>query len=214
MSTSMSLGQELVTLLAAINNLPASSKSGHRDAKYLTPGLTKGNDPKPVFPGREHVFQKLASQPADKFTKLMAYGHGKHGLILAQAWAAQYATVVTSMERDLVQLRVQSLLKLITNCIAVIGPNTNNDNLSSATDDKADKSADGDDEMIFYSAKARSTIQLQRNHLSFLFRKFPSILAARLHRELEIQGKTEFVFSLVVKASYLSPSNWIPDREY
>jgi hypothetical protein len=53
MTAPTSLDQDLMTLLAAINNLPASSKSGCCDgdlSKYLTPGLTKVNDPKPVFP--------------------------------------------------------------------------------------------------------------------------------------------------------------------
>ncbi|KAF7354492.1 hypothetical protein MVEN_01138500 [Mycena venus] len=94
----------------------------------------------------ERVFQKLPGQPDNKLTNLVAYGRGKHGLILAHAWAAHYATVVTPAERDLIQLRVQSLLKLITNSIPVISLTAGSDNFGSAADDKGNESVDGDDE--------------------------------------------------------------------
>ncbi|KAJ7679850.1 hypothetical protein B0H17DRAFT_1206356 [Mycena rosella] len=129
MSASTSLDEDLQTLLTAINNLSPSSRSGRRDdplGKYLPPGLTKGNDPKPAFPthkdstyvafNREwgRVFQRQPGDPDDKLQKLVSHGRGKHGLILAHAWANHYATAVKPDERMMVQLRVQTLINLIT----------------------------------------------------------------------------------------------------
>ncbi|KAJ7125960.1 hypothetical protein C8R44DRAFT_874357 [Mycena epipterygia] len=108
MSASTSLEEDLKTLLTAINNLPPSSQSGRRDdplGKYLTPGLTKGDDPKPVFPSHtdgayvafnrewERVFQKRPGDPDDKLQKLVSHGRGKHGLILAHATGVIDSTV-------------------------------------------------------------------------------------------------------------------------
>jgi hypothetical protein len=130
MAAQPSIEEDLKALEAAINNLPTSHRSGSRKGplgKYLTPGQSKGDDPKPVFPaakdgayqafneGWEHVFQKLPSDPDDKLTRLVSHGRGKHGLILAHAWADHYATIAKPDERHLIQLRVQSLLNLITN---------------------------------------------------------------------------------------------------
>ncbi|KAJ7025223.1 hypothetical protein C8F04DRAFT_1400747 [Mycena alexandri] len=128
-----SLDEDLASLLAAINNLPASFRSGRRNdplGKNLTPGLTKGNDPKPVFPVDkqngayycfnnlwENVFQKRPEDDPDKLEKVVSNGRGKHGLILAHAWATHYGSVVRPDERGLVQLRVQNLLRLIDKTI-------------------------------------------------------------------------------------------------
>ncbi|KAJ7816424.1 hypothetical protein B0H14DRAFT_2602686 [Mycena olivaceomarginata] len=102
MAASPSIEEDLETLLTAIKNLPASAQSGHRSAplgKYLTPGLTKSNNPEPTFPSHkdgayfvfnhqwEHVFQKQPGDPDDKLQKLVSSGRGMHGLILAHAWA-------------------------------------------------------------------------------------------------------------------------------
>ncbi|KAJ6580783.1 hypothetical protein B0H19DRAFT_1251081 [Mycena capillaripes] len=99
--------------------------SGRRDdplRKYLTPGLTKGDNPKPAFPSHkdgayfvfnqewERVFQKQPGDPDDKLQKLVSHGRGKHGLILAHGWAEHYAAVAEPDERNLIQLRVQTLL--------------------------------------------------------------------------------------------------------
>jgi hypothetical protein len=129
MAASTLIDKDLETLLTAIRNLPASAQSGRRNdplGKYLTPGQTKGDNPRPVFPSHkdgayfvfnhewEHVFQKQPGDPDDKLQKLVSHGRGKHGLILAHAWARHYATVAKPDERDLIQLRVQTLLNLIT----------------------------------------------------------------------------------------------------
>ncbi|KAJ7836133.1 hypothetical protein B0H14DRAFT_3705468 [Mycena olivaceomarginata] len=56
MAASPSIEEDLETLLTAIKNLPASAQSGcHSDplGKYLTPGLTKGNNPEPAFPSHK-----------------------------------------------------------------------------------------------------------------------------------------------------------------
>ena len=123
-----SIAKDLETLHTAIKNLPASAQFGRRDnplVQYLTPGLTKCDNPKPIFPTHKdgdyfifnqqwmRVFQKKPGDPADKLEKLVSCGRGKHGLILAYGWAAHYATVVSPVERDLIQLRIQTLLKLI-----------------------------------------------------------------------------------------------------
>ncbi|KAJ7357972.1 hypothetical protein DFH08DRAFT_437576 [Mycena albidolilacea] len=141
MAASTSIDKDLETLLTAIQNLPASAQSGRRNdplGKYLTPGQTKGNNPRSVFPSHkdgayfvfnhewEHVFQKQPGDPDDKLQKLVSHGHGKHGLILAHAWARHYATVAKPDERDRIQLRVQTLLNLITESIGTIGPNVIN----------------------------------------------------------------------------------------
>jgi hypothetical protein len=122
-----SLQEDLDKFLAAINSLPPSCLTGRRDgplAKYLSPGLTKDADPKPTFPcysdGQyftfnsqwENVFQKKPGDPPDKMRTLMS--RGKHGLILAHAWAAHYARVVEANERELIQIRVQAVLTQIT----------------------------------------------------------------------------------------------------
>jgi hypothetical protein len=85
MAAPPSLEEDLKALEAAINNLPASYRSGSRKgplAKYLTPGQSKGDDPTPVFPAAkdgayqvfnerwEHVFQKLPGDPDDKLIRL------------------------------------------------------------------------------------------------------------------------------------------------
>ncbi|KAJ7858209.1 hypothetical protein B0H14DRAFT_2577829 [Mycena olivaceomarginata] len=129
MAASPSIEEDLETLLTAIKNLPASAQSGCRSdplGKYLTPGLTKSNNPKPAFPSHkdgayfvfnhqwEHVFQKQPGDPDDKLQKLMSSGCRMHGLILAHAWAKCYATVAKPDERNLIQLQVQTLLNLIT----------------------------------------------------------------------------------------------------
>ncbi|KAJ6505371.1 hypothetical protein C8R45DRAFT_1070103 [Mycena sanguinolenta] len=79
-----SIAKDLETLHTAIKNLPASTQSGQRDnplAQYLTSGLTKGDNPKPIFPTHkdgdyfifnqqwERVFQKKPGNPADKLEK-------------------------------------------------------------------------------------------------------------------------------------------------
>jgi hypothetical protein len=124
----LSLAEDLDTLLTAIKNLPAAAQSGRRHdpaGKHLTPGLTKGDNPEPAFPSHkdgpyavfneqwERVFQRQPGDPADKLEKLVSHGRGKHGLILAHAWATHYATVVKPDEKILIQLRVQTLLNLI-----------------------------------------------------------------------------------------------------
>ncbi|KAJ7205442.1 hypothetical protein GGX14DRAFT_397580 [Mycena pura] len=133
------LDGDLKALLTAIEGLPPSFQSGRRSdplGTYLTPGLSDDGDPKPVFPvdedglygtfntAWERVFQKCPSDADDKLKKLVHHGRGKHGLILAHAWAEHYATVVTSDERALIQLRAQTLLALIR---ANIGPTVNGD---------------------------------------------------------------------------------------
>ncbi|KAJ7312785.1 hypothetical protein DFH08DRAFT_821949 [Mycena albidolilacea] len=128
--------EDLEALLTAIKNLPAAAQSRRRHdpaGKYLTPGLTKGDNPEPTFPSHkdgpyavfneqwECVFQ-LQRQPGDpdnKLEKLVSHGRGKHGLILAHAWATHYATVVKLDEEILIQLRVKTLLNLITKSIFV-----------------------------------------------------------------------------------------------
>ncbi|KAK7045126.1 reverse transcriptase-RNase H-integrase [Favolaschia claudopus] len=128
MAAPPSLEDDLETLRQAVDNLPQAYLSGRRDglvAKHLTPGISKGNDPKPVFPSIkkdayavfnlhwERVFQRLPGDPTNKFSDLVLYGRGSKGLILAHAWAAHYASIAKGGERDLIQLRVQSLLTLI-----------------------------------------------------------------------------------------------------
>jgi hypothetical protein len=108
MTASTSIDKDLETLLTAIKNLPAFAQSGRRDdplGKYLTPGLTKGDNPKPACPSHkdgayfafnqewERAFQKKPGDPDDKLQKLVSHGRGKHSLILAHAWAEHYATV-------------------------------------------------------------------------------------------------------------------------
>ncbi|KAJ7880694.1 hypothetical protein B0H13DRAFT_2345492 [Mycena leptocephala] len=66
--------------------------------------------------------EKLPGDPDDKLTRLVSNGRGKHGLILAHAWAEHYATIAKPDERHLIQLRVQSLLNLITNSVRAIDP--------------------------------------------------------------------------------------------
>ncbi|KAJ7208957.1 hypothetical protein GGX14DRAFT_395584 [Mycena pura] len=136
------LDGDLKALLTAIEGLPPSFQSGRRSdplGTYLTPGLSDDGDPKPVFPvdedglygtfntAWERVFQKCPSDADDKLKKLVHHGRGKHGLILAHAWAEHYATVVTSDERALIQLRAQTLLALIR---ANIGPTVNGGKIS------------------------------------------------------------------------------------
>ena len=101
------LDGDLKALLTAIEGLPPSFQSGRRSdplGTYLTPGLSDDGDPKPVFPvdedgpygtfntAWERVFQKCPSDADDKLKKLVHHGRGKHGLILAHAWAEHYAT--------------------------------------------------------------------------------------------------------------------------
>jgi hypothetical protein len=129
MAASPLIEEDLETLLTAIKNLPASAQSVRRSdplGKYLTPGLTKGNNPESAFPSHkdgayfvfnhqwECVFQKQPGDPDDKLQKLVSRGRGMHGLILAHAWAKHYATVAKPDEKNLIQLRVQTLLNLIT----------------------------------------------------------------------------------------------------
>ncbi|KAJ7214968.1 hypothetical protein GGX14DRAFT_392236 [Mycena pura] len=136
------LDGDLKALLTAIEGLPPSFQSGRRSdplGTYLTPGLSDDGDPKPVFPvdedglygtfntAWERVFQKCPSDADDKLKKLVHHGRGKHGLILAHAGAEHYATVVTSDERALIQLRAQTLLALIR---ANIGPTVNGGKIS------------------------------------------------------------------------------------
>ncbi|KAF7346736.1 Reverse transcriptase-RNase H-integrase [Mycena sanguinolenta] len=160
MATSTSIDEDLETLHTAIKNLPASAQSGRHDnplAKFLTPGLTKGDDPKPDFPTHkdgaylifnqqwEHVFQKKPGDPDNKLENLVSRGRGKHGLILAHAWAAHYTTVVEPGERELIQLRVQTLLNLITTFTNTIGSTAVNENSESAEEQEhnsADEIAD------------------------------------------------------------------------
>ncbi|KAJ7859610.1 hypothetical protein B0H14DRAFT_2577042 [Mycena olivaceomarginata] len=128
MTASTSIDKDLETLLTAIKNLPTFAQSGRRDdplGKYLTPGLTKGNNPKPACPSHkdgayfafnqewERAFQKQPGDPDDKLQKPVSHGRGKHGLILAHACAEHYATVAKPDERNLIQLRVQTLRNLL-----------------------------------------------------------------------------------------------------
>ncbi|KAJ7491842.1 hypothetical protein B0H11DRAFT_2008061 [Mycena galericulata] len=128
------LDVDLKTLLNAIKSLPDSTQNGRRDGplgKHLTPDLTKDDNPQPVFPTHEdgpyyvfnmrweRVFQKQPGDPDNKLEKLVSHGRGKHGLLLAHAWAEHYAGVVKSDERDLIQLRVQTLLSFITKTVNV-----------------------------------------------------------------------------------------------
>ncbi|KAJ7698156.1 hypothetical protein B0H16DRAFT_1837813 [Mycena metata] len=132
----MSLDQDLEKLRAAIDGLPPSCHSGRRDgplAEYLMPKLssTTEENPQLVFPTSsdgpystfikqwERVFQKKPTDPSDKLQRPMC--RGKHGLILAYSWAAHYATVVGPDERDLVLMRVQQLLRIITDEVPVVG---------------------------------------------------------------------------------------------
>ncbi|KAJ7676361.1 hypothetical protein B0H17DRAFT_1238116 [Mycena rosella] len=96
------MDESLGRLRAAIDGLPASIRTGRRDGplvKYLTPALSKDDEPQPVFPS--HKDGPLVSR-------------GKHGLILAYTWAAHYAPLVAPDELFLVELRIQTLLALIT----------------------------------------------------------------------------------------------------
>ncbi|KAF7348260.1 Reverse transcriptase-RNase H-integrase [Mycena sanguinolenta] len=126
-SSGASLEEDLKELMASIDKLPASCLTGRRDgplATYLTPGIsTSDKDPKPIFPSSsegvyhsfnkewERVFQIRPNNPAEKVASLVC--RGKHGLILAHAWAEHYAPRVNESERVLVQLRVQRLIALI-----------------------------------------------------------------------------------------------------
>ncbi|KAF7370112.1 Reverse transcriptase-RNase H-integrase [Mycena sanguinolenta] len=126
-SSGTSLEEDLKELMASIDKLPASCLTGRRDgplATYLTPGIsTSDKDPKPIFPSSsegayhsfnkewERVFQLRPNNPAEKVASLVC--RGKHGLILAHAWAEHYAPRVNESERVLVQLRVQRLIALI-----------------------------------------------------------------------------------------------------
>ncbi|KAJ7868101.1 hypothetical protein B0H14DRAFT_3441495 [Mycena olivaceomarginata] len=87
---------DLAALLTAINNLPGSYQIARQ---------------------WEHVFQKLPTDPDDELTTLVRRGRGRNGLILAHDWAAHYATVVTAGEKNLIQLRVQTLLRLIAETV-------------------------------------------------------------------------------------------------
>ncbi|KAJ7473040.1 hypothetical protein B0H11DRAFT_2037125 [Mycena galericulata] len=112
------LDVDLKTLLNAIKSLPDSTQNGRRDGplgKHLTLDLTKDDNPQPVFPTHEdgpyyvfnmrweRVFQKQPGDPDNKLEKL----------------AEHYAGVVKSDERDLIQLRVQTLLSFITKTVNV-----------------------------------------------------------------------------------------------
>jgi hypothetical protein len=81
-----SVQEDLDKLLAAINSLPVSSLTGRRDgplAKCLSPGLTKGDDPKLTFPCYsdglyfsfnrewERAFQKKPGDAPNKIQTLM-----------------------------------------------------------------------------------------------------------------------------------------------
>ncbi|KAJ7851051.1 hypothetical protein B0H14DRAFT_3451624 [Mycena olivaceomarginata] len=131
-----SLNKDLETLLT-IKNLPAAAQSGRchdPTGKYLSPGLYKGDNPKPAFPSHkaspctvfnerwECIFQKQPGDPDDKLEMFVSHGRGKHGLNLAHAWVTHYATVVKPDVENLIQLRVQILHNLITKFIGAIGP--------------------------------------------------------------------------------------------
>jgi hypothetical protein len=120
----------LDSLKAAIDGIPPGVVAGRRDgplAKYLTPKLSKDNPPTEIFPYDaedgayssfniewEHVFQaKSRDEPLSAKFPLVC--RGKHGLILAHAWASHYAGLesTTATDLDMIQLRVEALLRLI-----------------------------------------------------------------------------------------------------
>ncbi|KAJ7026446.1 hypothetical protein C8F04DRAFT_1268083 [Mycena alexandri] len=106
--------------------LGSGAWSGIPDIIYSVLAWQRPEAAKPVFPVDkqngayysfnnlwENVFQKRPEDDPDKLEKVVSNGHGKHGLILAHAWATHYGSVVRPDERGLVQLRVQNLLRLI-----------------------------------------------------------------------------------------------------
>lgn len=129
MPTTSDVEDALRRLLNAINSLPASCVAGRRDgplAEYLSPTVTLSadNEPTTVFPTHEEgpyyafnrhwerVFQKHPSDPSAKLHSLVS--RGKHGIILAHAWAAHYATVVPATDLPMIKLRVEQLLQSIS----------------------------------------------------------------------------------------------------
>ncbi|KAF8215441.1 hypothetical protein K438DRAFT_1749478 [Mycena galopus ATCC 62051] len=99
----------------------AQRSVGEWREEVVTPGLTKGDNPKPACPSHkdgayfafnqewERMFQKQPGDPDDKLQKLVSHGRGKHGLILAHAWNEHYATVAKPDERNLIQLRTGTI---------------------------------------------------------------------------------------------------------
>ncbi|KAJ7810200.1 hypothetical protein B0H13DRAFT_2384731 [Mycena leptocephala] len=119
--------EDLDKLLVAINSLPASCLTGRRDGPLANLYFSFNRK-------WERAFQKKPGDPPNKIQTLMCCG--KHGLILANAWAAHDAGVVGIDEQDLIQNRVQALLGQITEFVPAIGSAVNNhasqDDLDSA----------------------------------------------------------------------------------
>ncbi|KAJ7323236.1 hypothetical protein DFH08DRAFT_874755 [Mycena albidolilacea] len=127
----MTRATELLSQLkAAIDNIPDGIAAGRRDgllAKTLTPKYTDDDPPIAVFPSDakdgnyaafsnqwERVFQLKSSTdlPESKYPLVC---RGKHGLILAHAWATHYLTLdsVTASDVEMMLPRVEALLRLI-----------------------------------------------------------------------------------------------------
>ncbi|KAJ7020282.1 hypothetical protein C8F04DRAFT_1014408 [Mycena alexandri] len=67
---------------------------------------------------------------------------GKHGLTLAYSWAAYYATVVEPDEKDLVQMRVQQLVRIIADEVAVVGVGSSSKNDDGSHTDEGEGDTD------------------------------------------------------------------------
>jgi hypothetical protein len=125
------IGIKLLTdLKAAIDNIPDGIAAGRRDgllAKNLTPKYTDDTPPIAIFPSDEkdgnyaafsnqweRVFQLKSSTdlPESKYPLVC---RGKHGLILAHAWATHYLTLDSATAGDITMMlpRVEALLRLI-----------------------------------------------------------------------------------------------------
>ncbi|KAJ7697685.1 hypothetical protein B0H17DRAFT_1197343 [Mycena rosella] len=74
----------------------------------------------------ERAFQKKSGEPPEILHSLVS--RGKHGLILAYTWAAHYTPLVAPDELFLVELRIQTLLALITAALAA--PHSTEKNIS------------------------------------------------------------------------------------
>ncbi|KAF7378021.1 Reverse transcriptase-RNase H-integrase [Mycena sanguinolenta] len=144
----------LDALKAAIDSIPPGFVAGTRHgplAKYLTPEMSNDDPSVEIFPHDpengayysfstewERVFQaKSASEPLEAKFPLVC--RGKHGLILAYAWASHYVNLqsVKDAEIEMMVPRLEALLVLIPAALKAHKPKAKKSVDSSDDDDES-----------------------------------------------------------------------------